>query len=145
MPVVYRIAGLTKIYKHSTRKANDQLTFDIYEGEIFGLLGPNGAGKSTLINQIVGLIRPTSGAVELFGMDVVKRPDVIRHYVALQPQFSTALQDLYPEEALAYTAQCRGLSAADARRQTGDLIEELRLGDLRKKQIRTLSGGQRKL
>lgn len=145
MAAVYRITNLTKIYKNSSHRANDQLTFDIYEGEIFGLLGPNGAGKSTLLHQIVGLVRPTSGNIELFGMDVVRNPDLIRHYVALQPQQTTALQDLYPEEALSYTARCRGIATAEARRQTDALMEELQLDQMRRKQIRTLSGGQRKL
>jgi len=143
--VVYRIANLTKIYKGSTYKANDRLTFDICEGEIFGLLGPNGAGKSTLLNQIVGLVRPTHGTIQLFGMDVVEHPEIIAHYIALQPQFSVALQDLYPEEAITYTARCRGVPAAAARRQTKELMEELRLDNLPKRQIRTLSGGERKL
>ena len=59
MSIAYRIEKLTKIYKKSTKKANDELTLHIHEGEIFGLLGPNGAGKSTLVNQIAGLVRPT--------------------------------------------------------------------------------------
>ena len=145
MAVVYQITNLTKIYKDSTYKANDSLTFAINEGEIFGLLGPNGAGKSTLVNQIVGLVRPTHGSIWLFGMDIVKHPDVIPHYIALQPQYSPALQDLYPEEAIQYTARCRGMPGAVARRQTRDWMEELGLVDLPKRQIRLLSGGQRKM
>lgn len=62
MAVVYRIQNLTKIYRGSDRKANDDLTFDIHEGEIIGLPGPNGAGKSTLVNQAAGLVCPTAGS-----------------------------------------------------------------------------------
>ena len=58
MAVVYQIANLTKIYKGSSKKANDEISLNINEGEIFGLLGPNGAGKSTFVNQIAGLVRP---------------------------------------------------------------------------------------
>ncbi len=145
MAVVYHIENLTKIYKKSSKKANDDLTLAIHEGEIFGLLGPNGAGKSTLVNQIAGLVSPTSGTIRLYGMDVVKRPEVIPDYVALQTQNTTAADDLYPEEALLFTAQLRGVYAGAARKQTTALMDELELGPMRKKRLRHLSGGQRQL
>ncbi|HWQ15944.1 MAG TPA: ABC transporter ATP-binding protein [Roseiflexaceae bacterium] len=145
MSPVYEIENLTKIYRGSERRANDGLTFDIRAGEIFGLLGPNGAGKSTLVNQLAGLLRPTSGAVRLFGQDVVRRAELVAEYVALQPQHSGALQDLYPEEAILHTARFRGLGVKEARRQTDDLMAELGLDGVRRRQIRSLSGGQRKL
>jgi ABC-2 type transport system ATP-binding protein len=145
MSIVYEIEHLTKVYRGSAKKANNRLTLSIQEGEIFGLLGPNGAGKSTLVNQITGITRPTSGKIELFGMDVVKHPEVISDYVALQPQHVYALADLYPYEALFYTAQLRHIPEAVARKQTRALMEELELGPLSKKLIRHLSGGQQKL
>lgn len=145
MPSVYHVEHLTKIYKGSDRKANDDLSFTIEEGEIFGLLGPNGAGKSTLVNQMAGLVRPTSGTIRLYGFDVVAQPDLIADYVAIQPQHSMALWDLYPEEAIYHTARFRGLGDSAARRETEDLMAELGLDRLRKRQIRRLSGGQKKL
>jgi ABC-2 type transport system ATP-binding protein len=145
MALVYRIEHLTKVYRGSAKKANNQLTLSIQEGEIFGLLGPNGAGKSTLVNQIAGITRPTSGSIQLFGIDVVKNPEVIPEYVALQAQHMSALADLYPQEALLYTAQLRHIPEAVARKQTQALMEELDLEPLRKKLIQHLSGGQQKL
>jgi ABC-2 type transport system ATP-binding protein len=145
MDLVYSIEQVTKVYRGSTKKANNCLTLSIQEGEIFGLLGPNGAGKSTLVNQIAGITRPTSGSIQLFGIDVVKNPEVIPEYVALQPQHMSALADLYPQEALLYTAQLRHISEAAARKQTQALMEELDLEPLSKKLIQHLSGGQQKL
>ncbi len=145
MAVVYHIENLTKIYKGATRKANDEISLSIHEGEIFGLLGPNGVGKSTLVNQIAGLVRPTSGSIRLFGLDVIKYPHYIPEYISLQPQNSQALKDLYPEEALIYTAQLQGMSRAAARRQARALMEELGLNAFRKTGIWRLSGGQQKL
>ena len=145
MALVYSIEQLTKVYRGSTKLANDHLTLSVQEGEIFGLLGPNGAGKSTLVNQIAGITHPTSGSIQLFGIDVVKNPEVIPEYVALQPQHVYSLWDLYPQEALLYTAQLRHISEARARKQTQALMEELGLEPLRKKLIGRLSGGQQKL
>jgi len=145
MALVYYIEQVTKVYRGSTKKANNRLTLSIQEGEIFGLLGPNGAGKSTLVNQIAGITRPTSGSIQLFGIDVVKHPEVIPEYVALQPQHMLSVIDLYPQEALLYTAQLRHISGSVARKQTQALMEELEIEPLRKKLIRHLSGGQQKL
>jgi ABC-2 type transport system ATP-binding protein len=145
MAVVCRIRDLTKNYKGSSQKANDCLSFDINEGEIFGLLGPNGAGKSTLINQVAGLIRPSYGSISLFGLDIVKNPHLVPGYIALQPQHSIALANLYPEEAIYHTAMFRGMKSAEARNQTNSLMEELSLDSSRKKRIASLSGGQQKL
>ena len=145
MPIVYRIQHLTKIYKGSTLKANDDLTFDIREGEIFGLLGPNGAGKSTLLGQITGLLHPSSGSVSLFGFDALARADLISHYVAVQPQRMTALAKLYPAEAIYYTGVFRGLTPADARKQTAQLVEAFELQKIKKTCLHQLSGGEQKL
>lgn len=145
MAVIYHIEQLTKIYKNSSKKANEAISLDIFEGEIFGLLGPNGAGKSTLVNQITGLVRPTSGRISLFGRDVIKQPYLIPHYVSLQPQYSLALADMYPEEALLYTAQLRGATTASARVQVRGFMKEFDLDVVRKKRLRFLSGGQRQL
>ncbi len=145
MAAVYQIEQLTKIYKGSNKKANDEISLSIQEGEIFGLLGPNGAGKSTLMNQMAGLVRPTSGSIHLFGMDVLKRPQLIPDYVALQAQNTLALKDLYPEEALLYTAQLQGMSATNARVRAKALSQELGIDAFGKKRIALLSGGQQKL
>ncbi|MGE5674048.1 MAG: ABC transporter ATP-binding protein [Mycobacterium leprae] len=145
MPVIYQIEGLTKRYKGAAEPANDDLTFDIHEGEIFGLLGPNGAGKSTLVNQLAGLLQPTAGSIRLYGIDAGAHPGIIPDYIALQPQHTVALWDLYPQEALYHTARFRGFADPTARRMADDLMEELGLTAYRGQQIRRLSGGQKKL
>ncbi|GLG00269.1 putative ABC transporter ATP-binding protein YhcH [Alicyclobacillus hesperidum subsp. aegles] len=70
MPNAIVLRGLTKRIGQKT--IVDNLTFDIPSGEVFGLLGPNGAGKTTTIRMMVGLIRMTSGTVEIAGHDIVR-------------------------------------------------------------------------
>ncbi|HWI64612.1 MAG TPA: ABC transporter ATP-binding protein [Symbiobacteriaceae bacterium] len=145
MGAVYQVEHLSKTYKGNDRKANDDLTFAIAEGEIFGLLGPNGAGKSTLVSQLAGLLKPDSGTIRLYGIDAVAHPELIADYVALQPQRAAAVEDLYPHEAIYHTGRFRGLTAAEARRQTDALLAEFGLTAIGKRPVYRLSGGQRKL
>ncbi len=80
-PVIYKIDNLTKIYKKGNVLANDNISLEINQGEIFGIFGPNGAGKTTLVRQLAGLIKPTSGAILLDGIDVIKNPHPIPFYL----------------------------------------------------------------
>src|SRR6185295_12576544 len=64
------------------------ISFDVYEGEIFGLLGPNGAGKSTTLEIIETLREKTSGEVSVYGMDLDKEPDSIKKIIGVQLQTS---------------------------------------------------------
>ena len=66
--VILRTTGLTK--KFGKRTAVNNLNLEIRKGEVFGFLGPNGSGKSTTVSMIVGLIKPTAGSVNAFGMDL---------------------------------------------------------------------------
>ena len=71
MKKVIEVKNLTKEYKNL--KAIDNLSFDVYEGEILGLLGPNGSGKSTTINSILQLLNFSNGSIKIFGHEM--RPD----------------------------------------------------------------------
>ncbi|MBQ1411770.1 MAG: ATP-binding cassette domain-containing protein, partial [Clostridia bacterium] len=73
---ILKINGLTK--KFDSRTAVDHISLEIREGEIFGLLGPNGAGKSTTLNMVCSLLKPTSGSIEVFGMDAAKHMKQIK-------------------------------------------------------------------
>src|SRR6266478_468255 len=108
----YRVVNLVKRYDGQARPANDSLHFDIQRGEIFGILGENGAGKSTLVRQMVNLLRPTSGSIELFGCPVGPSSPDLPSYVEYMPQHADALNRLTVAEALYYTAHLRGLSHA---------------------------------
>jgi ABC-2 type transport system ATP-binding protein len=77
-------AGLTKSF--GDVHAVEDLDLTIEEGEIFGFLGPNGAGKSTTINLLLDFIRPTSGNIEVLGIDAQERPAAVRRRVGVLPE-----------------------------------------------------------
>ncbi|MCF6284139.1 MAG: ABC transporter ATP-binding protein [Candidatus Hydrogenedentes bacterium] len=75
METVARITNLTRQYKRVT--ALDDLSLEIPKGTVFGLVGSNGAGKTTLIKHLMGMLRPQSGTVEIFGMDPIADPESV--------------------------------------------------------------------
>jgi ABC-2 type transport system ATP-binding protein len=142
----YEVRNLTKVYARPEVLANDGLSFVVEPGESFGLLGANGAGKTTLVRQLVGLLVPTSGEVRLFGEPL--RPGRDRRVgrtVAYLPQDALALGELKVEEAIRWTGMLRGYDAGLATSETNDLLDALELGNVRDRQLRKLSGGQRRL
>lgn len=142
---VLAVRALTKFYRRGSLRANDGIDLDVAAGEIFGLLGPNGAGKTTLVRQVVGLLRPTSGDIRLFGEDIVLHPERAATHLAYFGQRPATLDALSPVEALQATGRLRGLSAGAAREHSGVLVERLGLQGVARRRIGKLSGGQQKL
>jgi ABC-2 type transport system ATP-binding protein len=143
--LVYDIQNLMKFYPQQKQAANNQISLQIQQGEIFGLLGDNGAGKSTLVRQMVGLIRNTAGSIKLLGQDIYHDPEMVALNVGYMPQDSRALNNLTVGEALYFTAHLRGMSRADARKERDMLLELWQIQALRNKYNSRLSGGQMRL
>jgi len=144
----YEVRDLSKTYAAPEVVANEHISFTVSAGEAFGLLGPNGAGKTTLLRQLVGLLAPSSGEVRLFGERVTTartRDQRVGRTVAYLPQGSLSLGELKVREAVRWTAMLRGLGQAAAAGEADDLLETLAIADLRDRQIRKLSGGQKRL
>ena len=142
--VVLETKGLTKRYGSLTAVQN--LTLEVYEGEVFGFLGPNGAGKTTSINMMCGLLRPDAGQVTVRGVPISEADDEIRARVGVCPQDIVLWERLTCLEQLQFIGQMYGLTRREARQRSQELLEELDLTDKGNKQARTLSGGmQRRL
>src|SRR5450631_1015404 len=145
--IAYVVSGLSKVYraKAGDVTATDAVDLEVRRGDVFGLLGPNGAGKTSLVRQLIGLLCPDAGRIELFGRDVVAQPRVVPDFVAYLPQDDGALSDQTPADALESTARLRGLSRPGARAARDAVIDELGLGRFANRPIAKLSGGQRRL
>ena len=125
--------------------ANAGISLQVARGEVFGVLGPNGAGKSTLVRQLIGLKRPDSGSIRLFGHDVVAHPRLPPRFVAYLAQEEQALTELPVGVAVATTGRLRGMSKVAAHTQTCELLDELDLSRLGGRAFKELSGGERRL
>lgn len=140
--VVLRTDGLTKHYGALT--AVRDLTLEVYEGEVFGFLGPNGAGKTTSINMMCGLLKPDAGQVSVHGRRITNGDSQVRARVGVCPQEIVLWERLTCIEQLQFIGQMYDLSGREARQRGERLLEELGLGDKRRKQARTLSGGMKR-
>lgn len=145
--IAIRVEHLTRVYSARGQpiRANDDVSFEVRRGEIFGLLGPNGAGKTTLISQLLGLLAPTSGSIWLEGIDVVRQPEAIKHMSGFLPQTGLPMRYVEVERALRYTGRLRGQSEADARDQARSLMEALGLVESAQRYVNKLSGGMLRL
>ncbi|HET7430178.1 MAG TPA: ABC transporter ATP-binding protein [Nocardioides sp.] len=105
-PPAIRTEGLTKRYGRTL--ALDGIDLEVPQGVVFGYLGPNGAGKSTTIRLLTGLLRPTSGRVEVLGRDVSADRDSAQHLIGYLPGDFVAYPELTGAEYLGYVAALRG-------------------------------------
>ena len=142
---VYEVIDLVKTYPGQTEPANNHISLQIEQGEIFGLLGANGSGKTTLVRQMVNLLRPTAGQIRLFGQPVEQDSLHVPLTVGYMPQDGNAMNQLTVGEAFYFTAHLRGLSRSDARAERDALLEFWQLGPLRDQHSPQLSGGQKRL
>lgn len=140
---VVRVRNLTKIFNGTVRAVND-VSFDVYDGEIFGFLGPNGAGKTTTINILTTVLRPTSGIAEVCGYDVVREANHVRSVIGVVPQEFTADEDLTGYENLMLCASLYGIDKAVARSRAEELLALVELKDAANRKVETYSGGMRR-
>lgn len=143
--ITYDIRQLTKSYTNQLTPANDEITLQIQQGEIFGILGDNGAGKSTLVKQMANLMRPSTGSIMLYGEPLHHSPLHVPTHIGYMPQSWLAINQLTVGEALFHTAYLRGFDRHAAAQERDRLISLWQLEAIRKKTGRDLSGGERRL
>jgi ABC-2 type transport system ATP-binding protein len=102
--------------RYGERAAVTDLTLDVQPGQVFALLGPNGAGKTTTIKMTVGLLRPSSGRVELCGVDVAADPRRACRLLGYVPDVPYLYDKLTGREFLRFVAEMHALGAGSAAR-----------------------------
>lgn len=134
------ISHLRKVYRGNVVGVDD-VSFRVTRGDFFGFLGPNGAGKSTTIHCITGIATITSGAVDVFGIDVVKRYREARRLVGLSAQEFNVYTFATCTDILDWAAAYFGIPKAVRRERVAMLLERFGLADHARKEFRQLSGG----
>jgi lipopolysaccharide export system ATP-binding protein len=140
-----KAAGLEKSYK--SRKVVRDLTLEVREGEIVGLLGPNGAGKTTAFYMIVGLVPCDAGRIWLGERDLTFLPMHRRAKLGLGylPQEASVFRKLSVEDNILAILETRAeFDRAARERRLEELLEELRIGHVRRSKGMALSGGERR-
>jgi ABC-2 type transport system ATP-binding protein len=117
---------------------------DIGHGELVAFLGPNGAGKSTTLRMLTTLLPPSAGTAVVAGHDVTADPAGVRRRIGYIGQGNSAGHGQRVRDELVTQGRCYGLSTAEARRRTAELIDRFDLGSFADRAVGTLSGGQRR-
>src|SRR6202790_2868925 len=137
MRPVIQVSGVRKTYGPTV--AVDEVSFEVYDGEIFGLIGPNGAGKTTTMECIEGLRTPDRGTISVLGLDPFRDVYKLQERIGVQLQQAQLQKRIKVWEAAHLWALLYRRTKADGDR----LLEQLGLADKRNSWFMTLSGGQK--
>jgi ABC-2 type transport system ATP-binding protein len=137
--IVISTDKLTKRFGHFT--AVNEITFDVFEGEIFGFLGANGAGKTTAMRMLCGLSIPTSGNATVAGFDVYKQTEKIKQNIGYMSQKFSLYEDLTVLENVKFYGGIYGLSDQQIKSKSDELISILGLEKEAKKLVKSLPLG----
>lgn len=121
--------------------ATNEISFEVYRGEIFGFLGANGAGKTTAMRMLCGLSKPSSGTATIAGFDVYKQTEEIRKHIGYMSQKFSLYEDLTVLENIRFFGGIYGLSGKHLKEQSEALINTLKMGNESKKLVGSLPLG----
>jgi ABC-2 type transport system ATP-binding protein len=134
--------GLVKQF--GGQRAVDGVDLTVHRGEVFGVLGPNGAGKTTMLKMLATLLPIDEGDASIFGVDVRRRPHVVRQLLGVTGQYASVDENLTATENLVLFGRLQGLDRPRARRTAVELLEQFGLEEAAAKPISQFSGGMRR-
>jgi len=135
------VRNLTKLY--GDQKAIDDLSFEVKTGEILGFLGPNGAGKTTTMKIITCYMPPTSGTVDIDGLNIFDHSIEVRRKIGYLPEMNPLYLDMNVLEYLEYAAQLHGMGPNIITARIKEMVQMCGLANVRHKDIGELSKGYR--
>jgi ABC-2 type transport system ATP-binding protein len=134
-----RVEYRSRDLRQATKIALHGLDLEVRAGEVFGFLGPNGAGKTTTMNVLLGFVPPTSGAANLFGIDV--RQPIARQRIGYLPELTYYYKFLTAEELLRFYAKIFGLTRSETDQRIAELLKLVELEAAAKRPIKSYSKG----
>jgi ABC-2 type transport system ATP-binding protein len=135
------VRNLTK--KYGDQPAIDDITFDVKTGEILGFLGPNGAGKTTTMKILTCYMAPTSGTVEVDGLDIAENSVQVRRRIGYLPEMNPLYYDMNVLDYLQYSARLQGMKESDLAARMKEMVHVCGLESVRHKDIGEMSKGFR--
>src|SRR3954469_22081357 len=136
-----RLSGLSKRYGSFT--AVDNIDLDVPRGELFGFLGPNGAGKTTTLRMIAGILRPTSGRIEIAGVDLLTEPRAAKSKLGFIPDRPFIYEKLTGAEFLRFVAGLYEQSGPQIEHRARELLALFDLEEWRDELVESYSHGMR--
>jgi ABC-2 type transport system ATP-binding protein len=135
--------------EHLSRRFGDLVAVDdvnlrVTAGQFFGFLGPNGAGKSTTIKMLTGLLAPSSGRMEILGLDLDNNPVEVKRQIGVVPEGMALFGRLTGAEYLNFVGRMYGLGRDVAAKRTIELLDFMQLADQPKALIADYSHGMQK-
>lgn len=124
--------------------AVEDVNLRVAPGQFFGFLGPNGAGKSTTIKMLTGLLAPTSGRVQILGLDLVKNMVEVKRQIGVVPEGMALFGRLTGSEYLNFVGRMYGLDRETAAKRTAELLEFMQLTEQPKTLVTDYSHGMQK-
>jgi ABC-2 type transport system ATP-binding protein len=140
--IAIRTEQLTRRFGALT--AVDGVDLRVNAGQFFGFLGPNGAGKSTTIKMLTGLLAPTSGRMELLGLDFQQNPIDVKRQIGVVPEGMGLFERLTGSEYLHFVGRMYGLDGPTTVKRTAELLDFMQLADREKTLIADYSHGMQK-
>jgi ABC-2 type transport system ATP-binding protein len=135
------VRNLTK--KYGDQPAIDDITFDVKTGEILGFLGPNGAGKTTTMKILTCYMAPTSGTVEVDGLDIAENSIQVRRRIGYLPEMNPLYYDMNVLDYLQYSARLQGMKESELTGRMKEMVHVCGLESVRHKDIGEMSKGFR--
>lgn len=136
------VHDLSKTYP-TGKKAVQEISFDIKEGEIFGFLGPNGAGKTTAVKLLTGLLKPTTGNCKIYDIDATRNPEKIHQISGVVTEYSQMYDALSGLDNLIFYSSLFHKEKRDNKKYALDLLKQLDLLDAKDQKLGTYSTGMR--
>ncbi|ANS88041.1 Hypophosphite import ATP-binding protein HtxD [Vibrio scophthalmi] len=139
----FAIQAKNVIKKFGDFTAIEEINLNVPRGSIYGFLGPNGCGKSTTIRVLTGLLSPTSGEVDVLGLEIPRQSELLRLKIGYMTQKFSLYDDLTVKENLQFIGQIFGMPNRELKQRIDEQLDIYGLDQRRNQRVGGMSGGQK--